>query len=953
MERETDAQLVRRTLLGDDGAFSILVQKHQKGIQAVAWRKVGDFHVAEEITQDTFLQAYKKLSTLRNPQQFAGWLYVIANRMCLRWLKKNKTAMQSLEDTSVEIIDGASYKHHEDQQRESEAQAHRHALVKKLLAKLPESERTVVTLYYLGEMTTKEIGKYLGVSVNTITSRLRRGRKRLQEEQEETLVEETLQSLQIPTDLTESIMGEVADLSPTPTPTGKPFLPWVAFGTSVILALLILGVSSHYLTRFQQPYSFEAESEPTIEIIDAFFVIDSPAKPAVRNRFGRATTPRETSSTGTQTSDTTSTSITQQNPARFSTTKWAQGNSPPGGPVRNVLGATDGTLLAISHTGMYKFSTDAGAWAPINTDIKVDRRSPMPMAEHQDTFYAVGADKLFTSEDRGETWNSKGSRPTGRAVGIAITGETPAPITIYLALEDEGIFQSTDGGTQWNSLNNGFSGDVIAAIAAVEGTMFVGTNLGFYRLDSNLWKQIPVNDPSRSVYSLAVSEKNLYVGTGPNRIGVPLPKLGEVYPRSALNFIKIFHSDDFGTSWTDITPPKTVRGDYEQRGITVLPVGDTLLVLSLRQSRSTDGGKTWTDLGGLKYMPLIGTLPAAVGDETTFYRAGVFGIHRTTDAGDSWHLFMDGIVGTRLRDTIVFNNRLYASTGYELYQSTDGGQSWKKVWIDEEDNSLNLGSLYIYPTKWSIDGNNLYCTYGNAKARKLVIYRLSTDGDTLIPVQGVPVFDDVKPLVPQLPPETDIKAERVTVSNDVFYVEYERRLFKWKIGDPAWTDTGFADTNLLYDMDSRKGFRIAVSGETVYVGKRNGDLFQSFDGGNTWRDVTPKLPLQYTHLKKIAFVGPSLYAATDNGVLVSHNGEHWRVLTDTTGAIPIINTFTADANTVYGIGDAGVYRSDARGEWKLMVSEVPNGINAFATINGKLYSATGEHGLLHISFEEE
>ena len=62
---------------------------------------------------------------------------------------------------------------------------HRYEIVKKLLARLPESERTVVSLYYLGEMTTKEISKFLGVSANTIASRLRRGRKRLQEQQKE------------------------------------------------------------------------------------------------------------------------------------------------------------------------------------------------------------------------------------------------------------------------------------------------------------------------------------------------------------------------------------------------------------------------------------------------------------------------------------------------------------------------------------------------------------------------------------------------------------------------------------------------------------------------------------------------------------------------------------------------------------------------------------------------
>ena len=69
---ENDVQLIHRTLAGDDEAFSALVQKHQKGVHALVWRKVNDFHYAEEITQDTFLQAYKKLSTLKNPNQFAG-----------------------------------------------------------------------------------------------------------------------------------------------------------------------------------------------------------------------------------------------------------------------------------------------------------------------------------------------------------------------------------------------------------------------------------------------------------------------------------------------------------------------------------------------------------------------------------------------------------------------------------------------------------------------------------------------------------------------------------------------------------------------------------------------------------------------------------------------------------------------------------------------------------------
>ena len=88
--RSNDSQLIQRVLSGDDTAFAELVKKYQKPVHALAWRKVGDFHVAEEITQDTFLKAYQKLAMLKKPQSFASWLYVIATRHCIAWLRKKR-----------------------------------------------------------------------------------------------------------------------------------------------------------------------------------------------------------------------------------------------------------------------------------------------------------------------------------------------------------------------------------------------------------------------------------------------------------------------------------------------------------------------------------------------------------------------------------------------------------------------------------------------------------------------------------------------------------------------------------------------------------------------------------------------------------------------------------------------------------------------------------------------
>ena len=285
METKEDVQLIHDILSGNDNAFSTLVQKYQKSVHALAWRKISDFHYAEEITQDTFLQAYKKLSTLKNPHQFAGWLYVIANRLCINWLQRNTSAMQSLEGTPVREINRLTYERYTSEERESEATERRYEIVEQLLKRLPESERTVMTLYYLGEMTAKEIGNFLGVSVNTIKSRLRRARERLQADQEH-LIQEVFSGVHISTGLSQNIMRQVADLKPTSPPTMKPLLPWMALGTAVVLVLLLVGASDRYLTRFQKPYSFEAASEPTIEIVDAPIVLDIDVKPNVRNQAG-------------------------------------------------------------------------------------------------------------------------------------------------------------------------------------------------------------------------------------------------------------------------------------------------------------------------------------------------------------------------------------------------------------------------------------------------------------------------------------------------------------------------------------------------------------------------------------------------------------------------------------------------------------------------------------------
>ena len=872
---------------------------------------------------------------------------------------------ESLETTEANEVDRVSYSQYVAEKQESEADETRHEVVKKLLQKLPESERTVMTLHYLGEMTIKSISEFLGVSPNTVKSRLSRARNRLRKAED--VIHQNRGSFQFSDQLTENIMREVSRLTPAGPAPSKPMVPLAALGAAAVLVLLMLGVSNQYLVRFQQPYSFDALSEPTVEIVDAPIVIDIVSKPAVQTRFGRSAAPSKSIGAGTQISEATLKSNAQEDRRKFSTAQWTQGYGPPAGHFRDIFATSEGTVYAASRTGMYKLAAGAPAWTRINASVPMSE-SLMPMVENRGVLYIVSVDEIFASTDNGETWNAFCSRPKGDSVGLVVTDKaqeshTQADLTMYLALRDEGVFRSTDGGTHWRHLNEGLTvPEKISALAAVGETVFVGTEIGLYRLDSDVWKKLPV-DTSGAVCSLAVSGNNLYVGTSSDilvKLSPPMDIWEVAGDRNTSHSIKILHSADLGATWTDITPEHKYSFTGPPMGITVLTIGDTLLALGLVSSRSTDGGQTWSKLRHDPYFSAISSLPVAAVDEKTFYKAGVFGIHRTTDGGESWHLFMEGVLGTRVIDLISFNDRLYANNSYEVFHSTDAGVSWQSVPMvaDEvpsesvKQKSLRINSVNSnYGSKFVISDNALYFVLPVRDF--LQIFRLSTDSNMLIPVQGIPTFE--------VDETTRLDIERndsypetatVAISRNVFYVEYKRKLFKWRFDDPEWINTGLIDTSEAIDEGSHAGFKIAALRETVYVGKRDGRLFQSLDEGSNWRDVTPNLPLSFTRFKKIVFSGSTVYVATDEGVLVSKTGEHWRVITDRADTRVVINQFALEGTQVYGVGDTGVYRLEPRGQWKQIASEVGDETVALAVNNGRLYRAVKERGIFHISLEE-
>ena len=995
---ENDVQLIHKILSGDEQAFSTLVRKYQKSVHALAWRKIGDFHIAEEIAQDAFLQAYKNLATLRNPNQFAGWLYVIANNLCKRWHQKQKLSTRSLEGTPMTEIENSSYKRYELERREVEAAERRHEIVKELLETLPESERTVVTLHYLGEMTAQEIGNFLGVSVNTIKSRIRRARERLQAE--EHLISETLGSVQFPTDFIERIMQQVADIKPTPPSVGKPLLPWLAFGTAAILIMLMIGIGSQYLSRFQRPYNLNAQSETTVEIIEAPIVLDTQAEPDVRNQAGRSDTTGRDSGIGLQVSEPVVPAAAQIEKEPLPTPQqWKPASVPATGPVGGLLVSSNGDIYAASRLGIYRLTPDTRAWtflSPTNFKAPV-----IPMTEQNGTLYLVSDDEVLISTHRGETWEPVGNRPEGVAIALAVTDET-----LYLLLRDKGVFRSEDRGQQWTPLGLEGTDRQIVALATIENTVFVGTPEGLYRINprhhstTDIWEKLRLTT-TKAVHSLATAENTLYVGTGPDFGSFKREQIREELSAGQLMW-EVFRSTDLGDSWTEITPT-TEPALRLSPGIKVLTAGKTLWALGYTgfQCQSTDAGETWTNFGIDKLDPLsmmnsfmLSVFPAVGVDENILFKASPFGLIRSTDAGKSWHPFMTGMVGTQISNLVAFKNALYAPTATNLAKSTDGGMSWRNLRFAPDQLTPELGAeldvgLLIASSRLAISDDKLYCI-GTAASSYIAgtqqrIFHLSKNGGALVLMPEIPVLGKNFPIEPPETGRQEMSEKNITddspnapektsestgttresvefssgfaVSAETFYVVYKQRLFRWTRGESEWFNTGFntglIDTGTAVGDKSADGFALAVSGETVYVGKSDGHLFRSLDRGNTWKDLTATLPLRFKHFNDIVFAGLAVYVATDAGVLTSADGENWRTITDTAGTHTVIDRIAVDDLTVYGVGDTGGYQLDNRGRWEQIFSTVPNNVVSIAISGDRLYIATERSGMFHATLQKE
>ena len=993
MMKNDDVAIIQRVLAGDETAFAELVKKHQKPVHTLAWQKIGDFHIAEDITQDTFLKVYQRLSTLKNPSQFSGWLYVITTRLCATWLRKNRIQTEPLEDTDISMIQADAYSRHITEDRHKTAVDAQRETVGKLLAKLKESERTVMTLHYLGEMTIEEISRFLGVSGSTIKSRLRRARNRLQKE--ETMIREALEHFQISPNLTDNIMQEVARLKPTPSGS-KPLIPWAVAASTAVLIALMLGIGNQHLARFQKPYSLDAQSEMSVELVEAPIVQDIIAEPEVRNQVGNANavgksdTPRQNPDeillAAAETEGENSVKTKQQ---------WIQSEPIKGSMAYSMFSTPEGELYVLGgpNPSIFKLSTDGKEWQHLLDiiSLKAAWGGKSPIAKWNNTLYFIPSHELFTSTDDGKTWNLIHSWSKEHdAVQFALIDQA-----FYLAFS-KSIYRSVDNGKTWDAMNIGLMGDIISLIE-IQKTLFAATGSGLYRLEGENWQRLDFPVSVGGIRSMAGTDKKLYVAAELSTDLEDPRKMSRGLQRSWW----IFRSTDLGNSWTDITPTHAWNVKGFPPFAKLLAVGDTVLVMEKGMVRSTDSGDTWMPVQEPGTTPSINAdldVAVVVNNNDLYIGSADDGLHKSTDGGKTWNKVSLNRVG-KVDNLIALRAKhipasLYARTGDEIKMSTNQGVSWSSAQEKISMLAPHRNQLQQITHINKHDGS-VYAKGGDSLGRgKTYLYQISSvDGITLMPIQNMPVFNStdlyftwdnlrdnpfqqsnktpteqlqavapgateffkqlakLNPQQPELYMQLAFRTGAFAVSGNTYYMEYNYKLFRWNQGDAEWHDTGIEETGELNLKVAMRDLKLAASANTVYVGKRDGKLVASFDKGDNWIDLTPTLPFPVNRFKEIVIVDSTVYVATDAGVTSSDRGNNWGIITDAEGSNLIMEHLAVDRNTLYGVTkNSGIYHLK-NGNWEQIVSEIPDNVNSLAVDGKTLYVGTENQGMLHYTLE--
>lgn len=179
-DRPTDQMLVDRARSGDPSAFDDLVKRHQARIYRLCVHILRSHGDADDLTQETFVRAYRALDRFDGRSAFFTWLYRIAVNLCLNALRsrKNRSRDSSLEDARIDGIEPCADSERPD---EDALRKQTYRLLCQGIDSLSETLRTTMILVCVDGLSHEDAAAILGAPVGTVAWRVHEARRKLRE----------------------------------------------------------------------------------------------------------------------------------------------------------------------------------------------------------------------------------------------------------------------------------------------------------------------------------------------------------------------------------------------------------------------------------------------------------------------------------------------------------------------------------------------------------------------------------------------------------------------------------------------------------------------------------------------------------------------------------------------------------------------------------------------------
>ena len=204
-----DQQAVTAVRNGDAERYRELVERHERRVYAIAWSRLGDAALAEEATQEAFIQGYQRLWLLGDGAKFSGWISTIVRHVAINFGLRHRRELDKRERWAVENFEPATG----EKPAHADEPLYTPETLRQTLAELPAAHRECLVLFYLEGRSGAEAANALGISESALRVRLHRARAVLRERLEARLAE-SLEQLRPAHSLVPAVMAGILASGP-------------------------------------------------------------------------------------------------------------------------------------------------------------------------------------------------------------------------------------------------------------------------------------------------------------------------------------------------------------------------------------------------------------------------------------------------------------------------------------------------------------------------------------------------------------------------------------------------------------------------------------------------------------------------------------------------------------------------------------------------------------------